>query len=103
MLNHPEATAQALSILRNGDVFEWHVMTLLALVFYVYFNEIGKKNWRGIAAGLSLYMVHWFCEIINALIQHFSGHALWTVPSGTSFLLLVGVYFLTIRREKSLV
>jgi len=91
MLNHPEATQQALSILRNGSVFDWHIMTLLALVFYVYFNEIQKKNWRGIAAGLSLYMVHWFCEIVNALIQHFSGHALWTVPGGTSFLLLVGV------------
>ena len=36
-------------------------------------------------------MVHWFYEIINALIQHFSGHALWTVPTGTSFLLLIGV------------
>jgi hypothetical protein len=35
--------------------------------------------------------VHWFYEILNALIQHFSGHALWTVPTGTAFLLLVGV------------
>lgn len=58
---------------------------------YVYYSEIAAKNWRGIAAGLSLYMVHWFYEIINALIQHFSGHALWTVPAGTSFLILIGV------------
>jgi hypothetical protein len=36
-------------------------------------------------------MVHWFFEILNALIQHFSGHALWTVPTGTAFLLLIGV------------
>ncbi|HPB65248.1 MAG TPA: hypothetical protein PLW80_01735 [Spirochaetales bacterium] len=43
------------------------------------------------ASGLALYAVHWFYEIVNALIQHFSGHALWTVPTGTSFLLLVGV------------
>jgi hypothetical protein len=35
--------------------------------------------------------VHWLFEIGNALIQHFSGHALWTVPAGTSFLILVGV------------
>ncbi|MCL2156045.1 MAG: hypothetical protein FWH53_10300, partial [Leptospirales bacterium] len=55
------------------------------------FNEISNKNWKGIAAGLSLYMVHWFYEIWNAMIQHFSGHALWTVPDRTSFLLLVGV------------
>lgn len=90
-MNHPEATQTALSMLRNGEFFQWYVITLLALVLYVYFNEISKKNWKGIAAGLSLYMVHWFVEIINALVQHFSGHALWTVPAGTAFLLLIGV------------
>ena len=91
MLNNPDATAQALRILRSSETFQWYVIPLLALVVYVYFNEISKKNWKGIAAGLSLYMVHWFFEIMNALIQHFSGHALWTVPTGTAFLLLVGV------------
>ncbi|MGC9323623.1 MAG: hypothetical protein ACP5G0_02625 [Desulfomonilia bacterium] len=90
-MNNPEATAQALSILRSGDPFQWYVITLLALTVYVYTNEISKKNWRGIAAGLSLYMVHWFVEIVNALVQYFSGHALWTVPTGTAFLILVGV------------
>ena len=91
MLNNPQATEQALSILRSGQPFQWYVITLLALVFYVYFNEAQKKNWKGIAAGLSLYMVHWFVEIVNALIQHFSGHALWTIPTGTAFLILIGV------------
>ncbi len=90
-MDQPELTQQALSILRSGDNFQWYVITLLALIIYIYTNEYSKKNWKGIAAGLSLYMVHWFFEIINALIQHFSGHALWTVPTGTAFLLLVGV------------
>lgn len=90
-MNNPEVTQQALSIIRSGDFFQWYVITLLALVIYVYTNEISKKNWKGIAAGLALYAVHWFYEIINALIQHFSGHALWTVPAGTAFLLLIGV------------
>ena len=90
-LNHPELTRQALDILRNPATFEWYFIPLLAFVVYIYFNEIAKENWRGIAAGLSLYMVHWLFEIGNALIQHFSGHALWTVPEGTSYLLLVGV------------
>jgi len=90
-MNNPEVTQQALSILRSGEFFQWYVITLLALVIYVYTNEISKKNWKGIAAGLALYAVHWFYEIINALIQHFSGHALWTVPAGTAFLLLIGV------------
>jgi hypothetical protein len=91
MLNHPEATAQALAILRTGNVFQWYVIALLAFAVYAYANEYSHKNWKGIAAGLSLYLVHWFYEIMNALIQHFTGHALWTVPTGTSFLLLVGV------------
>ena len=91
MLYKPEATQAALDILRSGQPFQWYVITLLALVVYVYFNEYSKKNWKGIAAGLSLYMVHWFFEIGNALIQHFSGHALWTAPTGTAFLVLVGV------------
>lgn len=90
-MNHPEGTAMALSILRSGNPFQWYVITLLALTMYVYINEASQKNWKGIAAGLSLYMVHWFVEIVNALIQHFSGHALWTVPTGTAFLILVGV------------
>lgn len=90
-MNHPELTDQALSILRNPETFQWYFIPILAFVAYVYFNEIQKKNWRGVASGLALYSVHWFYEIVNALIQHFSGHALWTVPTGTSFLLLVGV------------
>lgn len=90
-MNNPEVTQQALSILRSGQFFQWYVITLLALVVYVYANEISNKNWKGVAAGLALYGVHWFYEIVNALIQYFSGHALWTVPTGTAFLLLIGV------------
>lgn len=90
-MNHPELTQQALGILRNTGTFQWYFIPLFAFVVYIYFNEIHNKNWKGVAAGLSLYMVHWFYEIMNALIQHFSGHALWTVPDGTSFLLLIGV------------
>jgi len=91
MLNHPEATQKALSLLRNGEPFQWYVITLFAIVTYIYMNEMQRGNWKNIAAGLSLYMVHWTFEIGNGLVQHFSGHALWTVPTGTSFLLLIGV------------
>ena len=90
-MNNPEVTQQALSILRSGENFHWYVITLLALTIYVYTNEISKGNWKGVAAGLSLYAVHWLAEIINSLIQYFSGHALWTVPTGTAFLILIGV------------
>ncbi len=41
-MEHPEVTQQALAILRSGEPFQWYVITLLALVVYVYFNEISK-------------------------------------------------------------
>ncbi len=90
-MNQPELTQQALELLRNPAYFQWYVIPFLALVMYVYANEFSKKNFKVIAAGLALYGVHWFYEILNALIQKFSGHALWTVPAGTSYLLLIGV------------
>jgi hypothetical protein len=90
-LNNPEATQQALNILRSGAPFQWYVIPLLVIVLYIYANEFEKGNYRAIAGGLALYMVHWFVEIGNALIQHFSGHALWTVPAGTAFEIMVGV------------
>jgi hypothetical protein len=90
-MNNPEATAAALSILRDPSTFQWYVIPLLAFVVFIYANEIQHRNWNIVAAGLALYAVHWFFEILNALIQHFTGHALWTVPTGTGFLLLIGV------------
>jgi len=35
--------------------------------------------------------MHGFYEILDALIQHFTGHAQWIVQIGTSFLLIQGV------------
>lgn len=90
-LSNPQATCEALGHLRSGDHFQWYVIPLLIFVVYIYANEYEKGNYRAIAGGLALYMVHWLVEIINGLIQHFSGHALWTVPTGTSFSILVGV------------
>ena len=90
-LHNPEATAQALAILRKGDYFNLYVIFLLVVVLYIYFSEFNKKNYKAIVAGLTLYGIHWFVEIINAIIQHVSGHALWTVPSGTAYLIFVGV------------
>ncbi len=86
------ADAAALAV-RSTDNFNWTFITLLALVVCgVYIPQIKKKNYNGIAAALALYGVHWFYEIMNAVIAHFSGYALWTVsPESTSFILLIGV------------
>ena len=64
---------------------------MVVVVLYIYFNEFNKKNWGTIVAGLSLYTIHWFVEIINSVVQAVSGHALWTVPAGTSYLILIGL------------
>ena len=85
-----EAAAQAV---RSTDNFNWTFITLLAhVVCGVYIPQIKKKNYNGIAAALALYGVHWFYEIMNAVIAHFTGYALWTVsPESTTFILLIGV------------
>lgn len=86
------ADAAALAV-RSTDNFNWTFITLLALVICgVYIPQFKKKNYNGIAAALALYGVHWFYEIMNAVIAHFTGYALWTVsPESTSFILLIGV------------
>jgi hypothetical protein len=91
LLHNPQATQDALNILRRGDLFDLSVIFMLVVVLYIYFSEVKNKNWGAITAGLSLYTIHWFVEIINSLVQTFSGHALWTVPAGTSFLILIGL------------
>ena len=91
MLNQPEITQKTLKNLRLLDNLDWSVVVFLAFVLYVYFTAIEQKKYNQVAAGLALYAVHWFVEIINALVQHIWGHALWTASGGTSFLILVGV------------
>jgi len=77
---------------RDTSNFNWTFIAILAFVVYIYASEYKNKNFSGIVAGLSLYMVHWFYEIANAVICTASGYALWTVsPESTSFIILIGV------------
>ena len=77
---------------RSTDHFNWTFIFILAVVFYVYWSEINKKNYDAIFAGLALYGVHWLYEIGNAIIGHFSGYPLWSVSNeSTTFILLIGV------------
>jgi hypothetical protein len=89
--NKAAAEAAKLAV-RSVDNFNWTFIALFAIVVYIYTTEIKKKNYKAIAAGLALYAVHWFYEIMNAVICATSGYALWTVsPESTSFILLIGV------------
>ena len=86
------AADHALKFVRSVSNFNWTFIFLLAVVVYIYATELSRKNYRGVAAGLALYMVHWFYEITNAVICAITGYALWTVsPESTSFILLIGV------------
>ncbi len=77
---------------RSTDNFHWTFIAIFAAVVYIYATELKNGNYRSIAAGLALYTVHWFYEILNAVIGGVSGYALWTVsPESTSFILLIGV------------
>ena len=79
-------------MLRAGGQLDWAVVTLLALVVYVYAVEVERRNWSAILAGLAFWLMDWFNEIVNALFLHFDGRgALWTVTGRTSFLILIGL------------
>ena len=79
-------------VVRSTENFNWTFIFILAVVFYVYWSEIHKKNYEAVFAGLALYAVHWLYEIMNAIIAKASGYPLWAVSNdSTTFILLIGV------------
>lgn len=77
---------------RSTANFNWTFIFILAVVFYVYWSEIRKKNYDAVYAGFALYGVHWLYEIVNAIIGHCTGYPLWSVSNeSTTFILLIGV------------
>lgn len=77
---------------RSTENFNWTFIFILAVVFYVYWTEIKKKDWDVVYAGFALYGVHWLYEIVNAIIAHFAGYPLWSVSNAsTTYILLIGV------------
>jgi len=87
-----ESAVQALSILRDGSLFQWYVITLFALVVYVYASEIERRNWNLVFAGLAFWGMDWFNEIWNSLVFHFTQYApVWGAPGKTAYLILIGL------------
>lgn len=87
-----EAAQAARAAVRSTDNFNWTFIALFAIVVIIYIFAIKRKDYKTVAAALALYSVHWFYEIMNAVICHATGYALWSVsPESTSFILLVGV------------
>ncbi|MFA5064634.1 MAG: hypothetical protein WC566_04120 [Dehalococcoidia bacterium] len=88
-----ESAQQALALLRDGSHFQWYVIPLLLLVMYVYANEVEKKNWSLVLAGLAFWLMDWFNEIWNGLVFHFTNFApVWGTPdNGSALVLLIGL------------
>jgi hypothetical protein len=87
-----DASQAALAILRDGSQFQWYVIPLLAILFYIYGIEIEKRNWNGVFAGLAFWGMDWFNEIWNSLVFHFTQYAaVWAAPGKTAYLILIGL------------
>lgn len=85
-------TLQALRQVRDPHLFKWYAVTLLALVIYVYANEVQRGRWDVVAAGLAIWLADWFNEIINALVlQATDRAALWTTTGPTAYQFLIGL------------
>lgn len=87
-----DSASQAFAILRNPSTFQWYVITLFALIVYVYAVEVERRNWSLVFAGLAFWGMDWFNEIWNGLVFHFTNYApVWGAPGRTAFLLLIGL------------
>ncbi len=89
------ASEQALSNLRDMTTIQWYIIPLLAIVFYIYTNEVQKarqnKNWDALFAGVTLFGTDFLFETINGWIFHLTQYsALWTTPGGTALRTTVG-------------
>ena len=79
-------------ILRDPGQFQWYVIPLFALVVYVYGQEVQKRDWSTVLAGLAFWGMDWFNEIWNGLVFHFTGYApVWGAPGRTAYLILIGL------------
>lgn len=87
-----ESAQRALNVLRDGSQFQWHVVTLLLLVLYAYANEIERRNWNVVFAGLALWMADWLNEIINGLVFSYTNYApMWATPQGSAYTIFIGL------------
>src|SRR3989440_10307789 len=89
---HTEATRQAERLVRDPHLFKWYAVALLALVIYAYANEVERRRFDIVAAGLAIWFADWFNEIVNALVLKASGTApLWATTGPTAYQFMVGL------------
>jgi hypothetical protein len=87
-----EFAQQAQDILRDHSLFQWYVISLLAIVTYIYSSEIHNKCMNAVFAGLAFWGADSINEIINSIFFHLNGRApLWATPGDTAYLVLIGL------------
>ncbi len=78
--------------MRDASQFKWYAVTLLALVFLAYANEVERGRLDIVAAGFAVWFADWFNEILNSIVLHVSNHApLWATTGPTAYQFLVGL------------
>lgn len=86
-----DASREALSMLRDPSNLHWYVVTFFGIVMYVYANEVERRRFDIVAAGLAFFLMDVFNELVNSAWFHASGKApLWTVTGDTAYLILIG-------------
>lgn len=86
-----DASREALAMLRDASNLHWYVVTFLGIVLYVYANEVERKRYDIVAAGLAFFLMDVFNELVNSAWFHVSDRApLWTVTGDTAYLVLIG-------------
>lgn len=87
-----EFAQQAQDLLRDTSHFQWYVISLLAIVTYIYSVEIHNKSYNAVFAGLAFWGADSINEIINSVFFHLNGYApLWATPGDTAYLILIGL------------
>jgi hypothetical protein len=89
------ASEMALQGLRDFSTIKWYAIPLLAIVFYIYTNEMQKArktgDWNAIFAGLTIFGIDFFNETWNGWVFHFTQRAaFWTTPGDTALRTMVG-------------
>ncbi len=83
---------QALYILRDTTHFEWYLIPFLLVIIYIYFVDIGRKDWSAVCAGLAFWAMDFHAEIWNAMVFKISGYApLWGTPGKTAYQIFIGL------------
>ena len=47
---------EALKLPRDPTQFKWYVIPFLPIVLYFYFDELAKRNYSGVLAGLAFFL-----------------------------------------------